>query len=520
VTMRLLLGDARERLRELAEGSVHCCVTSPPYCGLRDYGIPPVVWEAPDLAERPYKCEHEWGARNPILQQGNRRQLPHGDGRTNDCYAGERVPYAAQQVPTGGVFCSLCGAWRGSLGLEPSLSLYVAHIVEVFREVRRVLRDDGTLWLNLGDSYASQGGDHGGRQDNQPGVGAKRAHDVGAGDSGSRHAPDGLKPKDLCMVPARVTLALQADGWYVRSVMPWVKLNPMPESVTDRPTSAVEYWILLTKGPRYFWDAEAVRRVHARLWAANNGGTMMGGNAEEAYAGRDHQGRAHSGAYPLPNPGGRNFRNSDLFFDSLRGLLGDEDGDPLALVTATESFKGAHFATFGRKLIEPLILAATSSKGCCPKCGSPWARVVEKTGETHHKQRIERGGQHSGDDETGHSRIHAPGFTHNLNLTTTATLGWQPTCSCLDRVVHAVGTAAKFERGYVVPEEVHQLAEDMRPVPCTVLDPFLGSGTTAIACERLGRRWTGCEISLEYARLAEARIARERAQIKLPMEVA
>ena len=151
------VGDCRELLKQLPDESVHCCVTSPPYWGLRDYG--------------------------------------HGD----------------------------------QIGLEKTPDEYVATMVDVFREVRRSLRGDGTLWLNLGDSYAAQGGSHADRADNQIGVGAKKTHDSGAGDKGNRVPPALLKPKDMVGIPWRVAFALQADGWYLRSDIIWAKPNPMPE---------------------------------------------------------------------------------------------------------------------------------------------------------------------------------------------------------------------------------------------------------------------------------------------------
>src|SRR5690606_21352648 len=189
-TQTIYQGDALEVLRSLPSESVHCCVTSPPYWGLRDYGV------------------------------------------------------------------------KGQIGLEPTLQEYIEVLVEVFREVRRVLRPDGTLWLNLGDSYWGSGG-----ANNNSGITGRRPPDGAAKDERdnpvSYRARWGrysiLKPKDLIGVPWRVAFALQEDGWYLRSDIVWAKPNPMPESVKDRPTKAHEYVFLLTKNPRYFYDAEAIR---------------------------------------------------------------------------------------------------------------------------------------------------------------------------------------------------------------------------------------------------------------------
>jgi DNA modification methylase len=182
-TWRVLVGDVREKLAELPSGSVQCCVTSPPYWGLRDYGH------------------------------------------------------------------------AGQIGLESTPEAFVAAMVEVFSDVRRVLADDGVCWLNLGDSYARQGG----RTDGVPRHWDGREHDPGGMHAKRAIASDfGAKPKDLVGIPWRVAFALQADGWYLRSDVIWAKSNPMPESVTDRPTKSHEYVFLLTKAERYYYDADAI----------------------------------------------------------------------------------------------------------------------------------------------------------------------------------------------------------------------------------------------------------------------
>ena len=181
--------------------SVHCVVTSPPYWGLRDYGLAPTEWPT--------------------------------------------VTY----TPLAGLALVTVDAWRGCLGLEPTPEMFVGHIVAVFREVWRVLRDDGTLWLNFGDTYA--GGGRGGNGDSITGR-AKNA-------SQCSHFTGGLKVKDLCGIPWRVAFALQADGWYLRNDIIWHKPNPMPESVTDRCTKSHEYLFLLSKNQRYFYDNQAVK---------------------------------------------------------------------------------------------------------------------------------------------------------------------------------------------------------------------------------------------------------------------
>jgi DNA modification methylase len=326
----------------------------------------------------------------------------------------------------------------GQLGLEPTPDEYVANMVAVFREVWRVMRDDGTLWLNLGDSYASSGGHREyGSSDN--GVG--RSYN-----SGMRANGNGLKPKDLVGIPWCVAFALQADGWYLRSDIIWSKPNPMPESVTDRPTRAHEYVFLLTKRERYYFDAEAVKEgvtgnTHSR-------GTKLSPPKEAANAA---DGNGHKGWTRLA-PDIVSSRN-------IRTVW--------TIPTAPTPF--AHFATYPPRLVEPCIKAGTSERGCCPVCGAGWARVVRKSGGT-----IGKGSwvDHNLDIEQGVSRRTGSkrGGADGDGSYQVKTLGWRPGCDC-------------------PPAD---------PIPCTVFDPFAGSGTTLMVARKLGRRGVGCDLSYTY----------------------
>lgn len=237
----ILTGDVRAMLDTLSDNSVHMCVTSPPYWSLRDYGVQPSVWGG--AAD----CEHEWGGVERS-SQANGVHGPNGRGK-NDNYS--------NPTKEAGQFCVACNAWLGCLGLEPTPDLYVEHIVLVFREVRRVLRDDGTLWLNLGDCYAAgQGGSSGDPKDrispkNLAGAGQRigsrssfRRDRLPRGDVAHKAAP-GLKPKDLVGIPWMVAFALRDDGWYLRADNIWSKDNPMPEAVLDRTTKSHEYVFML-----------------------------------------------------------------------------------------------------------------------------------------------------------------------------------------------------------------------------------------------------------------------------------
>jgi DNA modification methylase len=256
------------------------------------------VWEGEgDLIEGSTGCKHRWGDEIPGDSRG-------GSGTPTDKNnRGEGYGRDAEK----GAFCLDCEAWRGSLGLEPTPELFVKHIVQVFREVRRVLKPSGVCFVNLGDSYA-----HG-----QPGAGS--VFDNGRTDGRKSYDADkargreklstlvsGLKPKDLCGIPWRVAFALQADGWWLRSDIIWSKPNPMPESVTDRPTKSHEYIFLLTKSQKYFWNQEAVREGGKNndvvTWTERKGkGEPMRRGMRDASFGAD----PHLGT----NPNGRNIRS-------------------------------------------------------------------------------------------------------------------------------------------------------------------------------------------------------------------
>ncbi len=337
-----------------------------------------------------------------------------------------------------------CGARRidAQLGLEKTPEAYVARLVEVMREVRRVLRRDGTLWLNLGDSYAGGGNNRG---NNSP-LFEKQASNGGAiGQVGWRDVPAGLKPKDLVGIPWRVAFALQADGWWLRSDVVWAKPNPMPESVTDRPTKSHEYIFLLSKSGNYFYDAEAIKEKGIEPLREREAG-----NGEDAVL-RKERG-----------------------FDNCMGTTGSRNKRSVWTI-ATQPYPEAHFATFPEEIPKLCILAGTSAKGCCQKCGGPWERVTEAAFSAH-------------DGET--DSAYPMGTTANrLALLRQAarergeeyngsrkTLGWRATCKCNADIV-----------------------------PCTVLDPFAGSGTTGAVALGLGRRAVLIELNPKYVALIETR---------------
>jgi DNA modification methylase len=394
---QLLTGDSRTVLRTLAPKSVHAIITSPPYFNLRSYsGEQDVDWEAFEYAPMP--------------------GLP------------------PLSIP----------AWRGGLGNEPTIEMYIGHLVLCLREWWRVLRDDGCAFVNLGDSFAGSGGaggdyNAGGIREGQPKF--KPIKPKG-----------GIKAKDLYMVPARFALAAQADGWYVRSRIIWAKGvsfladyagSCMPESVTDRPTKSDEDIYLLTKQPKYFWDNEAVKEPSTG---------QTGKAASFKRTTKDNL---------IPNQSAMQHRTdrSDTVDTGGRSLRS-------VWVINPQGYDGAHFAVWPPALVAPMIKAATSEHGVCGGCGAPWARVVEKQGRIT-IPRLTEG------DEGENSKMNGPG-AWNAYITT----GWQPTCTCNAAIV-----------------------------PATVLDPFGGSGTTAATACALGRNAISIDISTDYIQLQEERIA-------------
>lgn len=382
-------------------------------------------------------------------------------------------------------YCLRCGGWRGGLGQEPTIEAYIGHMILCVREWWRVLRDDGTLWLNIGDSYAGSWGNYGARNGNQRSRVVERwqrpaYEDEKEGWNGLPSTANvaGLKPKNLCMVPARLALALQADGWYLRHVVPWVKRNALPGSQQDRPTTAHEYIYLFAKSERYFYDQDAVRLPYAPgvdcvPGQPNKSATFArrkGSKEAEVVPGQGYathrDGREEEDVY---QNGGRFRRDSDWFFDSLRflvdggqGLLQNENGEPLALVVNTRGYSGAHFAVWPATLVEPMILASTSEYGVCGVCGAPWKRMVEKEGQQPGRER-NRGGR--ADDFALPAQ-----WENGENPTIVTTTGWQPTCQCGGKDV----------------------------VPAVVLDPFHGSGTSGRVAVMHRRDYVGVDISADY----------------------
>lgn len=402
-------GDCGTSLSAVPDDSVHCCVTSPPYYGLRAY-------------------------------------LP------------EDHPDKALEI-----------------GSEESPEEYVERMVGAFRHVRRVLHPSGTLWLNLGDTFANDvKGPNG-----QPGPALDGSPNTEMPPKNWRGC--GLKKKDIIGAPWMVAFALRADGWYLRQWCPWVKRNPMPDSTEDRPGTACETVFVLAKRSDYFFDMEAVKRSVSPSSAAR---------LQQDIDHQDGSPRANGGSRKnrkmkaVGNDETRNFRSSDLWFDSVGMLLAEDSEQILGLDVTLKSYKGAHFAVMPKKLVEPCILAATSAKGVCPHCGEPWVRLVEKDRKPTRPGRDTKvTAKMVGDTATATSKSynrsnHIGNRDPKRHITVTQTVGWRPGCTC---------PAAE-------------------PVPAVVLDPFVGSGTVLSVALEHGRRAVGCELNEANWPLIEARL--------------
>lgn len=391
----LYVGDVRAVIAQLPDESVDCVVTSPPYWGLRDYGH---------------------------------------DGQIG-----------LEQSPD-------CLGWATG---DECGECFVCSLVGVFRDLRRVLVAHGTCWLNLGDTYASKarGSDEGWATSRLTNPASQQKVQAAAlRKDGQRHRGKlaGLKEKDLAGIPWRVALALQADGWWLRSDVIWSKPNVMPESTTDRPTKAHEYVFLLAKSPRYYFDRDAVREPHSG---------QASGNVERFFppAGHSIQ-NVHLGrSIPWAQSSvGRNVRT--------------------VWEIATQPYKGAHFAVFPPRLAERCVLAGCPPE-VCTVCGKPRVRIVEKGDPVVPDHTWSATGAARYDDEEG-DYVAAGGASTLKHVVPRETVGWT---DC--------GHDA-FRAG-------------------VVLDPFMGSGTTALVARAARRHAIGIEINPTYADLCARRLSQQ-----------
>jgi DNA modification methylase len=337
----------------------------------------------------------------------------------------------------------------GQIGLEKSPEGYVGRLVEVFRGVHRVLRDDGVVYLNLGDSYNG---------------------------------------KEIAGIPWRVAFALQADGWYLRQDIIWSKPNPMPESVTDRCTKAHEYIFLLTKSDRYCYDAVAIAEDVSAT-------TILDREEAVAKAFREQNKQREMG---------RSLRRS-----TLGSSVTDKRNKRSVWHVASQSYAEAHFATFPPALIEPCIKAGTSARGCCPDCGAPWERAVRRkamkirrSDRTH-----EFGRSRSSGTQEEPAEVDTEGWYPSCRCGGNPTLPDYPK-EPKDNAPASVQRNYRFRSLRVAEARKALIAsvEDVPVVPAVVLDPFGGAGTTGLVSNRFNRSAVLLDLNPKYCTLAAKRI--------------
>lgn len=345
----IIVGDSLSVLEQMPDECVDCCVTSPPYYGLRDYGT--ATWSGGDV-----ECDHVDDDKLAEHLRQQKSMIAVGeaiDGSTRTRVHDEQIGKTWQYRDV----CRKCGALRvdKQIGLEQTPDEYVTNLVNIFREVRRVMKPTGTLWLNLGDSYA-----------------ANRTYQVSSTKGGAKHGPAqavngrgqraseyGLKPKDLIGIPWAVAFALRMDGWYLRSDIIWHKPNVMPSSVKDRCTTSHEYIFMLSKSSKYYFDADAI--AEESIWAGRDKRSVKGHSPGiKAQEGKYAVNKC--GVYGKPrkqdmtgNPTytGFNDRYEPTFMRNKRDVWS----------VNTKPFKEAHFATFPPDLIRPMILAGCPEEG-------------------------------------------------------------------------------------------------------------------------------------------------------------
>lgn len=386
----IILGDVLDVLDKYSEKSVHTCVTSPPYYALRDYGIAPTSW--PEVTFTIF---------------------------------GFPVTIPAE------VCC---------LGLEKTPMAFIGHMVHVFRKVKRVLRDDGTCWLNMGDSYASNSKDRTEEQAVAKSTLKGGLHTQMASMKQQSKVTSGLKTKDLIGIPWMLAFALRDDGWYLRSDIIWYKRNPMPESVTDRPTKAHEYIFLLSKSEKYYYDHIAIRTLAKESSMARWDQDVESQTGSSRVPGKTN-GNMKAVGGPMKRDKQRGHSRRHAGFNDRWDQMSKADQMSMGANKRTvwdiptKPFKDAHFAVFPED-IPATCIKAGSSQMCCAECGSPFER-----------------------DEDDKAK-------------------WIKSCNCTG----------------------HQTK------PCVVLDPFAGSGTTALQAKSLGRYYYAIEKNSEYRNIALNRL--------------
>jgi DNA modification methylase len=494
---QVLCGNSLEILKEIPTESVHMCVTSPPYWTLRSYKTEPYIWGGDP------NCNHQWGVEVDTPPKRKKSE--------NKIY---------------GKHCTKCSAWRGELGSEPTPHLYISHLIEIFSEIKRILRNDGTVWVVIGDCYTPQSSHKGGTQYDK----FKKTSNWIERSETKDTIPSWGKPKDLVGIPWRFAFAMQDSGWLLRNDIIWQKPNPLPSPSIDRCVSSHEHCFLFAKSfkntfwthrdksgtrkkpnpdYRYYdtltdtetetepphWKTEIIEETGTRRWKRYNlwsghayyfdhiairepvtttnittdikyGGTKYPGNCNNTYSGNDY----------IPT-GMRNKRD--------------------VWKISTDSCRDSHFAVYPKKLIEPMIFAGTSENGVCSICGAPHTRVTRKT-EPNEEWKKQCGADNSGNYRGESVKEYESAKAQNASdvkrrildgMLNVETIRWEPSCDCKNAGIN-------------------------RPI---VLDPFYGAGTTGIVTNLYNRDYIGIEINRDFIEIAKNRLPREIEKEKIKL---
>lgn len=526
---KIYCGNTLDVLKTFPDESINCCVTSPPYWALRDYGTDGVVWDGDP------ECEHEWGKPNihkTNLQAGNPefqrpwRENASGVSQTN--------------------FCNKCGAWKGQLGLEPDFNLYIKHLCDIFDEVKRVLRKDGTCWVNLGDTYNS----HSANSKNVGGFEGKQMRN-NAEYANTKIATKKfiqLPDKSLCNIPSRFSIEMQNRGWILRNKIIWHKPNCMPSSVTDRFTVDYEEIFFFVKNKKYFFEQQfeevqidSIKRACRARTSEKVKANQYAHSGTNEYIGYDDMmGKMQRGelSHAL-HPQGRNKRT--------------------VWKISTKGYKGAHFAVFPQELIETPIKAGCP-KEICMKCGKAREKIIAKreyiVDEKEPSNKFKDAKVNSAGGRAFTTTIQRR-FTPNQKDVAKYLKSKINDKDLLDEEfgqhtwTHWVrtdesGASLPNPEQYLILKDMLGLddrfdAEMLTTVQITsddkggktevigyskcdcdapfvagiVLDPFMGSGTTAVFCEKNRYKWIGCEVSDKYCEMIKGRLEPYNKQTRL-----
>lgn len=488
--IKIYNGDALSVLKTIKDKEIQTIITSPPYWGLREYELEqPLIWGGDS------DCNHEWET-----IKGTKAV-----GRDDEYYGGKQYSMSANKPKQtfNSSSCKKCGCWYGYLGLEPNPELYLDHLMTIIDELWRVLRDDGTFFLNIGDSYNSapagntkprdQGGDGAGLFDYSPSKARVAHQDAGRKQSKTGKKLKNIKTKSLCLIPQKLAIRCQEAGWIIRNEVVWHKPNPMPSSAKDRFTVAHEQIWFMTKSnksthwqhrdgkvvwkkpkPDYIWIHKDTNEEHPSPPSTEDKENWKRTNL---WSGSDYywdqdivREPNHPDGRKVTTMTDRKRQGTNLAWNRKTGERwphpsGHNKRDVWTI--PTQAFSDAHFAVFPEKLIEPCILAGSSHKAC-PHCRAPWVRVVEKKSFCN----VKRGSSPSSSRAIGTPQQANVGYTSK-------TLGFLPTCNCKNND----GSGG-----------------------CIVLDPFFGSGTVGVVCKQHDRHCKGIEPGRQYFDMSIKRI--------------